>query len=60
MLLSKLKFAFIGLVAVAIVTTGAGVVAQDRPPENDRLKNLELKMDRLLEAFGSQNQRGPL
>ena len=57
MLLSKLKFAFIGLVAVAIVTTGAGVVAQDRPSENDRLKNLELKMDRLLEAFGSQNQR---
>ena len=29
MLLSKLKFAFLGLFTVALVTTGAGVVAQD-------------------------------
>ena len=57
MLLSKLKLAFLGLVTVALVTTGAGVVAQDRPSDNDRLKNLERKMDRLLEALGSQNRR---
>ena len=30
MLFSKLKFAFLGLVTVALVTTGAGVVAQDQ------------------------------
>ena len=29
MLFSKLKFAFLGLVTVALITTGAGVVAQD-------------------------------
>ena len=59
MLLSKLKFAFLGLVTVALVTTGAGVVAQDRPSDNDRLKNLERKVDRLLEALGGQNRRAP-
>jgi RNA polymerase sigma factor (sigma-70 family) len=59
MLLSKLKFAFLGLLAIAIVTTGAGVVAQDRPSDNDRLKSLERKMDRLLETLGAQNRRAP-
>jgi RNA polymerase sigma factor (sigma-70 family) len=59
MLLSKLKFAFLGLVTVALVTTGAGVLAQDRPSDNDRLKNLERKVDRLLEALGAQNRRAP-
>ena len=59
MLLSKLKLAFLGLVTVALVTTGAGVVAQDRPSDNDRLKNLERKVDRLLEALGAQNRRAP-
>jgi RNA polymerase sigma factor (sigma-70 family) len=59
MLLSKLKLVFLGLVAVALVTTGAGVVAQDRPSDNDRLKSLERKMDRLLEALGTQNKRAP-
>jgi RNA polymerase sigma-70 factor (ECF subfamily) len=59
MLLSKLKLALLGLVTVALVTTGAGVVAQDRPSDNDRLKNLERKIDSLLEALGGQNRRAP-
>jgi RNA polymerase sigma-70 factor (ECF subfamily) len=59
MLLSKLKLVFLGLVTVALITTGAGVVAQDRPSDNDRLKNLERKVDRLLEALGAQNKRAP-
>jgi RNA polymerase sigma factor (sigma-70 family) len=58
MLLSKLKLAFLGLVTVALVTTGAGVAAQDGPSDNDRLQNLERKVDRLLEALGAQNRRG--
>jgi RNA polymerase sigma factor (sigma-70 family) len=57
MLLSKLKLAFLGLLTVALVTTGAGVVAQDRPSDNDRLKNLERKVDRLLEVLGGSNRR---
>jgi RNA polymerase sigma factor (sigma-70 family) len=56
MLLSKLKLAFLGLVTVALVTTGAGVVAQDRPSDEDRLKSVERKLDRLLEAIGGQNR----
>jgi hypothetical protein len=59
MLLSKLKVAFLGLIAVSLITTGAGVVAQDRPSDNDRLKNLERKVDRLLEALGAQHRRAP-
>ncbi len=57
MLLSKLKLAFLGLVTVAIVTAGAGVVAQDAPSDNDRLRNLERKVDRLLEVLGRSGQR---
>jgi RNA polymerase sigma factor (sigma-70 family) len=57
MLLSKLKLAFLGLVTVTIITAGAGVVAQDRPSDNDRLKNLERKVDRLLEVLRGPSQR---
>jgi RNA polymerase sigma factor (sigma-70 family) len=56
MLLSKLKLAFLGLVTVALVTTGAGVIAQDRPTDEDRLRSVERKLDRLLEAIGGQNR----
>ena len=56
MLLSKLKFAFLALVTVAMVTAGAGVVAQDRPSDDDRLKNVERKLDRLIEALGGHGQ----
>jgi RNA polymerase sigma factor (sigma-70 family) len=59
MLLSKLKFAFLGLVSVALVTTGAGVVAQDRPSDEDRLKSVERKLDRLLEAIGGSSRHAP-
>ncbi len=59
MLISKLKFAFLGLVTLVLATTGAGVIAQDRPSDNDRLKNLERKLDRLLETLGAQNRRAP-
>ena len=59
MLLSKLKLAFVGLLSVAFVTTGAGVIAQDRPSGDDRLKNLERKVDRLLEVLGGSNRRTP-
>ena len=67
MLLSKLKFAFLGLVSVALVTTGAGVVAQDRPSfdspprssDEDRLKSLERKLDRVLEALGGSSRHAP-
>ena len=59
MLLSKLKFAFLALVTVALVTTGAGVVAQDRPSDDDRLKNLERKVDKLLEVLGGSNRHSP-
>lgn len=56
MLFSKLKFALLGLVTVAMVTAGAGVVAQDRPSDDDRLKNVERKLDRLIEALGGHGQ----
>ncbi len=59
MLLSKLKFAFLALVTVALVMTGAGVVAQDRPSDDDRLKNLERKVDKLLEVLGGSNRHSP-
>ncbi len=59
MLLSKLKLAFLGVITVAILATGAGVVAQDRPSDNDRLRNLERKVDRLLEVLGGSSRRTP-
>ena len=59
MLLSKLKFAVLGLVTVAMVTAGAGVVAQDRPSDEDRLKNLERKLDRVLEGSEARTDVRP-
>jgi hypothetical protein len=59
MLLAKLKFAFLGLFTLAVVSTSVGVVAQtapqaspDRPSDNDRLKSVEQKLDKLLEVLG--------
>jgi RNA polymerase sigma factor (sigma-70 family) len=59
MLLAKLKFAFLGLFTLAVVSTGVGVVAQsppqatpDRLADNDRLKSVEQKLDKLLEVLG--------
>jgi hypothetical protein len=61
MLLAKLKFALIGLAAVAIVS--AGVLAQGvdptRPTDNDRLKAVERKLDKLLEVLGGSSRRMP-
>ena len=60
MLLAKLKFAFLGLVTLAVVSTSVGVVAQDgpdRPSDNDRLKAVERKLDRLLEVLGGSSPR---
>ena len=62
MLLAKLKFAFLGLVTLAVVSTSVGVVAQspaDRPADNDRLKVVEQKLDRLLEVLGGRHGRQP-
>jgi RNA polymerase sigma factor (sigma-70 family) len=60
MLLSKLKLAFLGLVTVALVTTSADVVAQSpRASDEDRLKSVERKLDRLLEAIGGSRWRAP-
>ena len=60
MLLAKLKFAVLGLVTVAVVSTSVGVLAQtapDRTADNDRLKVVEQKLDRLLEVFGGARHR---
>ena len=64
MLLAKLKFAFLGLVTLAVVSTSVGVLAQsgpasDRPSDNDRLKAVEQKLDRLLEVMGGSSHRTP-
>jgi RNA polymerase sigma-70 factor (ECF subfamily) len=62
MLLSKLKFAFLGFVTVAMLTTGAGVVAQvpvSQSSDDDRLKSVERKLDRLLEAIGGTGRHAP-
>jgi RNA polymerase sigma factor (sigma-70 family) len=60
MLLAKLKSVILGLVTVALVTTGVGVLAQDRPSDEDRLKVLERKLDKLLEVLGGSSHRQPL
>jgi hypothetical protein len=60
MLLAKLKFAVLGLVTLAVVSTSVGVLAQDgpdRPSDNDRLKAVEHKLDRLLEVLGGSSRR---
>ena len=62
MLLAKLKFAVLGLVTLAVVSTSVGVLAQtapDRPADNDRLKAVERKLDKLLEVLGGSNRRTP-
>ena len=62
MLLAKLKFAFLGLFTLAVVSTSVGVVAQsppqtspDRLSDNDRLKSVEQKLDKLLEVLGGSS-----
>ena len=60
MLLAKLKFAVLGVVTMAVVSTSFGVLAQDgpdRPADNDRLKAVERKLDKLLEVLGGSNRR---
>jgi hypothetical protein len=59
MLFAKLKLIVLGVVSVALVTTGVGVVAQTGPaphPDQDRLKAVEQKLDRLLEVLGGSNR----
>ena len=61
MLLAKLKFVLMGFASVALVTTGMGVVAQSpaptsHPPDQDRLKAVEQKLDRLLEVLGGSSR----
>ena len=58
MLLAKLKFAFLGLATLAVVSTGVGVLAQTGSPAgNDRLQAVERKLDRLLELMGGASRR---
>ena len=60
MLLAKLKLMILGFLAVAVVTTGAGVLAQDGPSDEDRLKSVERKLDRLLEVLGGASRHAPI
>ena len=55
MLLAKLKFAFLGFLTLVVVSTSVGVVAQSpaQPSDDDRLKSVERKLDKLLEVLGS-------
>jgi RNA polymerase sigma factor (sigma-70 family) len=60
MLLAKLKFAFLAVLSLAVVSASIGVVAQDGPgqrTDNDRLKLVEQKLDRLLEVMGGQGRQ---
>ena len=59
MLLAKLKSVVLGLAALAVFTTGVGVLAQDGTSDGDRLKNVERKLDRLLEVLGGSIRRAP-
>ncbi len=62
MLLAKLKFAILGLFTVAVVSTSVGVLAQqvpDRSSDNDRLKAVERKLDKLLEVLGGSSRHTP-
>jgi RNA polymerase sigma factor (sigma-70 family) len=60
MLLAKLKSVILGLVTVAFVTAGVGALAQDRPTDEDRLRAVERKLDKLLEVLGGGGHRPPL
>jgi len=56
MMLTKMKTATVVLVALGLVGTGAGVVAQDPTPtrsakDDDRLQQVEQKLDRVLQAL---------
>jgi RNA polymerase sigma factor (sigma-70 family) len=65
MLLAKLKYAFLGLVMLAVVSSGVGVMAQQgggfgaqsSPSDTDRLKAVERKLDRLLEVMGGTRRQ---
>jgi RNA polymerase sigma factor (sigma-70 family) len=61
MLLAKLKFAVIGLAGLALVSTGvlAQSIGSPRPADDDRLKAVERKLDRLLEVLGGSGRRMP-
>jgi len=63
MLFTKVKSVFLGIAAVALVTTGVGALAQTRPgtgpAPDDRLKAMERKLDKLLEVLGGSNRPGP-
>jgi RNA polymerase sigma factor (sigma-70 family) len=59
MLLAKLKLVILGLAAMALFTTGVRVLAQERPSDEDRLKNVERKLDRLLEVLGGPRHQTP-
>jgi len=59
MLLAKLKFVVLGVISLAVVTAGVGVMAQDGPnrsSDNDRLRAVERKLDRLLEVMGGSRR----
>jgi RNA polymerase sigma factor (sigma-70 family) len=65
MLLAKIKGIALGLAAAAVVTTGVGVLAQgpirEVPapgPSEDRLGAVEKKLDRILEALGTNRLGG--
>ncbi|HKI18976.1 MAG TPA: sigma-70 family RNA polymerase sigma factor, partial [Isosphaeraceae bacterium] len=57
MLLAKLKVVVLSLAAAALFTTGVGVLAQERGSDEDRLKNVERKLDKLLEVLGGSNRK---
>ncbi len=59
MLIAKLKGAVLGVAALAVITTGVGVLAQDGPSSDDRLKAVERKLDRLIEMFGVPKHSAP-
>jgi RNA polymerase sigma-70 factor (ECF subfamily) len=62
MLLAKVKFAFLCVITLALVSTSAGVLAQDGPgrataSDDDRFKSLERKLDKLLEVLVERSGR---
>jgi len=60
MLFAKVKSALLGITTVAVLTTGVGVLAQQSGPgqsADDRLKAVEHKLDRLLEALGGSSRQ---